>query len=233
MLRPAVSTLWRSLPVASCTEGVAAESHLSPALGCRLTGLPCPAHCPAGPAAGRNTSSRLGCRLSDSRCPALPLHSYMETEVHICSPCRPRNRAVHRCPLTAALPTCRVLHCHADTDMEAEVEPSVEGEEALRAEEAAAQQRLAQLARWALRGAACELSSDISVLLMAGCQRRLGAEEAAASEQCLAQLARWSTTESSVGGGCGVCESCGMSALYRVGSLEASSHAQCMRWGWD
>ena len=56
------------------------------------------------------------------------------------------------CPLTAVLPTSCILHCHADTDMEAEVEPSVEGEEALRAEEAAAQQRLAQLARWVRTG---------------------------------------------------------------------------------
>ena len=71
----------------------------------------------------------------------------METQVHISSPGQ-ENCAVRCCPLIAALPICCVLHCHADTDMEAEVEPSVEGEEALRAEEAAAQQRLAQLARW-------------------------------------------------------------------------------------
>ena len=86
----------------------------------------------------------LSFRLKVPLCPALQLH--METDIHISSPCSQGSCAVHCCPLIAALPTCS-LHCHADTDMEAEVEPSVEGEEALRAEEAAAQQRLAQLAR--------------------------------------------------------------------------------------
>ena len=111
---------------------------------------------------------------------------------------------MHPCPLIAALPTCCVLHCHADTDMEAEVEPSVEGEEALRAEEAAAQQRLAQLARWVCMGLSVGSPGDMSLLLMVGCQLSVDfckpqlpkegeetlSKEEAAAQQCLAQMAR-------------------------------------------
>ena len=142
-----VRSSWRCLPVASCTAGVAAGSDPAHALGCRLTG--CPAWHAALEAGSRKEHlNYTGLQAQGSAVPSSAAAAILEDRGAHQQPLQLVEVSSAPRPLTAALPTGCVLHCHADTDMEAEVEPSVEGEEALRAEEAAAQQRLAQLARW-------------------------------------------------------------------------------------